>query len=464
MAILKFRGIYLEDFEQLEVKDPDTRYLVLNPDGSVYGEYIGDKLIGTAERIKQLYEENPDTNAFTDAEKIKLAGIEEGAQVNTVSPEDLVADNISFDGSGTNYLVGEADVEGAIKELDTRVKSNADNVALKVNISDIVDDLVSTATDKPLSANQGKVLNDITAKLAVSNVFTQPQVVPDATLAQHAVNRRQVERMFDEFEQQLPGYNLAMPNLANAVDLGGGIYRLRTVNGGTLTYNVNTGEYRLFGNLTGDFTYVLGTKPVGNYYIQIWKTEEVVFDSGEILFGYYGTGARHVKITPTRDYEGKVPEYVADTWILTYQVRGEIDVSFKVKLEKGNSATPYTMPGETPRYYDILALRPQEAWITPTMLNGWVNSGSPNATLQYMKDTLGFVHIKGAIRNGTGGTVMVLPVGYRPSENRRYMGVVNDNEWVFVEVTTVGALYVNLTNQPNKVIYFNISFRVEDGV
>ncbi len=46
MAILKFRGIYLEDFEQLEVKDPDTRYLVLNPDGSVYGEYIGDKLIG----------------------------------------------------------------------------------------------------------------------------------------------------------------------------------------------------------------------------------------------------------------------------------------------------------------------------------------------------------------------------------------------------------------------------------
>lgn len=46
MAILKFRGIYLEDFEQLEVKDPNTRYIVLNPDGSVYGEYIGDKLIG----------------------------------------------------------------------------------------------------------------------------------------------------------------------------------------------------------------------------------------------------------------------------------------------------------------------------------------------------------------------------------------------------------------------------------
>lgn len=46
MTLLKFRGIYLEDFEQLEVKDPNTRYLVFNLDGTVHGEYIGDKLIG----------------------------------------------------------------------------------------------------------------------------------------------------------------------------------------------------------------------------------------------------------------------------------------------------------------------------------------------------------------------------------------------------------------------------------
>lgn len=303
MALLRFVGLNLEDFEQLPVKDPNTRYIVFNEDGTVYGEFIGDELIGvkasdfessieeleleaerlddeierveqkvdahiedvdnphgvtaeqvgtydkatiddkdadtlqaakdytyskadidakdastlqaakdftygksvidskdantlqeakdytysraeidnkdasilqaakdyaddrasegmTAEKVKQLYESNPDTNAFTDAEKAKLAGIEPGAEVNTVNPEDLVADNISFDGSGTNYLAGETDVEGAIKELDARVKTNADNVALKVNISDIVDNLTSTAVDKPLSANQGKVLKD----------------------------------------------------------------------------------------------------------------------------------------------------------------------------------------------------------------------------------------------------------------------------------------------------------------
>ena len=44
---------------------------------------------------------------------------------------DLDAHNIRFNGSGTNYLVNKLDVESAVKELDTRVKTNADNLALK---------------------------------------------------------------------------------------------------------------------------------------------------------------------------------------------------------------------------------------------------------------------------------------------------------------------------------------------
>lgn len=36
----------------------------------------------TEDEIKTLYESNADTNAFTDAEKSKLVGIEEGAEVN----------------------------------------------------------------------------------------------------------------------------------------------------------------------------------------------------------------------------------------------------------------------------------------------------------------------------------------------------------------------------------------------
>ena len=39
----------------------------------------------TDEEVKEAYENNADTNAFTDADHTKLDGIEAGAQVNTVT-------------------------------------------------------------------------------------------------------------------------------------------------------------------------------------------------------------------------------------------------------------------------------------------------------------------------------------------------------------------------------------------
>ena len=103
-------------------------------------------------------------------------------------------DNIGDDVIGVEANVTElqTEVEGAVRELDTQIQTNADNVALKVSISDIVNDLTSTDTDKPLSANQGKVLNETTAKLTASNVFTQPQIVPNAENDDEAVNLGQL--------------------------------------------------------------------------------------------------------------------------------------------------------------------------------------------------------------------------------------------------------------------------------
>lgn len=55
----------------------------------------------------------------------------------------------------------------------------------------------------------------------------------------------------------------------------------------------------------------------------------------------------------------------------------------------------------------------QEDWKTPLLINGWLEvEGFP---VRYMKDNMGFVHIKGRI---TGGTInknaFLLPEGYRP--------------------------------------------------
>lgn len=265
---------------------------------------------------------------------------------------DLDAHNIRFNGSGTNYLVNKNDVESAVKELDTRVKNNADNVALKVNTSDIVDNLNSTDTNKPLSANQGKVLNDTTAKLAVSNVFTQPQQVPNATLPQHTTNLSQVETMFEMFKRELRGYNLLMPDLTGKEYLGNGIYRLYNERGITIDYNIYNGEYNINGDPTTTFAFdLIDILPNTEY------TVSYIAVSGSIM----GGGFRIYITPPYTTVILQLNEHVdiQNTFITTTQdlLRFEFvlgrtfdNYTFKLQLEKGDTATPYTVPGQIPQY------------------------------------------------------------------------------------------------------------------
>lgn len=91
MALLKFRQISLADWQTLEVKDPDTRYIVYNEDESIYGEFIGEEKV--TKEVEDLVDNKVDkvsgkslsSNDFTDLLKIKLDGIEAGAEVNVQS-------------------------------------------------------------------------------------------------------------------------------------------------------------------------------------------------------------------------------------------------------------------------------------------------------------------------------------------------------------------------------------------
>ena len=60
------------------------------------------------------------------------------------------------------------------------------------------------------------------------------------------------------------------------------------------------------------------------------------------------------------------------------------------------------------------ANKAQEAWITPTLLNG------ATGTLKFMKDQFGFVHFRGLITISATGNALTLPVGYRPPENEDF--------------------------------------------
>lgn len=88
----------------------------------------------------------------------------------------------------------------------------------------------------------------------------------------------------------------------------------------------------------------------------------------------------------------------------------------------------------------------QESWQTPTLQNSWVNWGSNYMVASYMKDSLGFVHLQGLIKNGTlNSIIMTLPAGYRPLSDLRFVvecsGVVGS-----VSLSSAGVVTQTLGN------------------
>ncbi|QDH19550.1 hypothetical protein [Saccharibacillus brassicae] len=75
--------------------------------------------------------------------------------------------------------------------------------------------------------------------------------------------------------------------------------------------------------------------------------------------------------------------------------------------------------GDTAARVSVLEAKKAEkdtpAWITPTLLNGWIQYNDGFSNLVYFKNALGQVIVRGLIRNGTQATVCKLPKGYRPS-------------------------------------------------
>lgn len=70
----------------------------------------------------------------------------------------------------------------------------------------------------------------------------------------------------------------------------------------------------------------------------------------------------------------------------------------------------------------------QEDWQYPTLLNGWVNFDSSYTPVRFMKDSMGFVHLEGMVKNGTttiGTPLFILPVGYRPSQAMIFAGLTS---------------------------------------
>ena len=90
------------------------------------------------------------------------------------------------------------------------------------------------------------------------------------------------------------------------------------------------------------------------------------------------------------------------------------------------------------------ANKQQEAWITPTLLNGWVVL-TDSYPVSYMKDNFGFVHIRGVVSGGSLGTVIFsLPNGYKP-ENDMYLPAYSNNTVSRLKIYKIsGSLIVDI--------------------
>lgn len=97
----------------------------------------------------------------------------------------------------------------------------------------------------------------------------------------------------------------------------------------------------------------------------------------------------------------------------------------------------------------------QGAWITPTLINSWVEETA--LPVRYMKDSMGFVHIKGAVKNGVSAACFVLPAGYRPAASPAFVGMAGTT--VRIQVSNGGT--VSLCSYSGTCYLDCISFKAE---
>jgi hypothetical protein len=107
------------------------------------------------------------------------------------------------------------------------------------------------------------------------------------------------------------------------------------------------------------------------------------------------------------------------------------------------SPAPYIKDDETRQAFEILwkvlrELPTGDAYAAPTLAGAWVNTGGASTTAGYIKDPIGFVHLRGTVKTGAGA-IFTLPTGYRPSATVEY-AVPGDGAYAQVSVTSAGVV------------------------
>lgn len=87
----------------------------------------------------------------------------------------------------------------------------------------------------------------------------------------------------------------------------------------------------------------------------------------------------------------------------------------------------------------ITAIQAAPVYTAPAFLTGWSNVGFGWSVAGFAKDTLGFVHIRGLIKQSGGtGNIFVLPPGYRPTSTLQFSERCGNSTVCAVMINTNG--------------------------
>lgn len=111
-------------------------------------------------------------------------------------------------------------------------------------------------------------------------------------------------------------------------------------------------------------------------------------------------------------------------------------------------------------------IKDQEAWIevgsggsAPAFTNSWVNFNAAYSSCAFMKDSMGFVHLKGFVKSGSvNASIFTLPVGYRPALVE-YFAVVSNDAFAEMEINPIGTIRLPIGGNNTYVTLNGITFR-----
>lgn len=113
----------------------------------------------------------------------------------------------------------------------------------------------------------------------------------------------------------------------------------------------------------------------------------------------------------------------ADLPASTETATGIVELATAAETQTGTDAVRAVHPAGLAAKLAPQAMRLVGGAGEPAFESLWVNFGAPYAAAGFYKDSTGRVHLSGSVKSGTlasTATIFTLPVGYRPSLDRRF--------------------------------------------